>query len=244
MNSSIKSFLEAVKAAQRGLHVDEFRDTGRFSSDLEVGYEFRMRSLNSLVEQGFITIQKDRLVLGALSPAPWLLDGIAAGNVEAWEICDCYPSTARKFSPDEVSLSLVGFQGEEFVLSRIRETLPYSLHKGVKHVSLTDDTAGYDILFVGSMDGEHQHWEVKTTSRSSENFNFYLTRNEWNSARVIPNWYLVLILKNSEGHKVFGHLNGLSLISYFPVDSHPRFRWSVTKGEVCPDEVFSGLPPI
>jgi hypothetical protein len=233
-----------VKAAQRGLHVDEFRATGRFSSDFEVGYEFRMRSLNSLVEQGFISIRGDRLVLGNLSPAPWLLDGLATGTTEAWEICDSYPRVARKFSPDEVSLSLIGFQGEEFVMSRIQEALPYRLHQGIKHVSLTDDTAGYDISFLGSTGRERQHWEVKTTSRSSENFNFFLSRNEWNSARVIPNWYLVLILKNSEGHTVFGHLDGLSLVSYFPLDSHPRFRWSVTKGALEPDEVFTGLPPI
>ena len=244
MNSSLRSFLETVKAAQRGLHVDEFRATGRFSSDLEVGYEFRMRSLNSLVEQGFVSIRKDRLVLGDLNPAPWLLDGLATGNTDAWEICDSFPSAARKFSPDEVSLSLIGLQGEEFALSRIQEALPYPLHQGIKHISLTDDTAGYDISFLGATQGELQHWEVKTTSRSSENFNFFLSRNEWNSARVIPNWYLVLILKNSEGHTVFGHLDGPSLVSYFPVDGHPRFRWSVTKGELEPDEVFTGLPPI
>jgi hypothetical protein len=141
-----------------------------------------------------------------------------------------------------LNLELIGKEGEEYVVSCLKEKLETHLHPGIVHVSLTDDGAGYDIITPASKIEGRIMLEVKTTTKPGDDFYFYLSRNEWNTARRNSNWYLVLVRKTNGRLDLFGYLGSQSLVDYYPGDVHPDFQWTSVGGRLGPDDVFSGLP--
>lgn len=242
MANLLASYLEVINAAKQKMHFEDFKTGGRLSGDIRIGYQARMVAFSDLFEQGFVKLESGQLVLGALSPAPWLTEGLINGDNESWEFCDAYPTKARKFKPDLFNLEQIGREGEEFVVSWLKENLGLHLHSSIIHTSLTDDSAGYDISSPSIKLQERILIEVKTSTRPGDDFTFHLSRNEWNVALRNPNWYIVLV-KKFQGHfGLFGYLNSESLVDYYPHDQHQNFQWSSAVGNLGPDDVFSGFP--
>ncbi len=242
MTTSLASYLEVVIAAKNQHYFEDFKTGGRLAGDIRKGYQARMAAFNDLAEQGFVKLDSGLMTLGNLSPESWLTEGVLAGEATAWEICDSYPERAKKFKPDLLHLAEIGRQGEEFVISWLRENLPEDLSDQVNHLSLTDDTAGYDISTPTLKIPGRIHLEVKTSTRPESGFTFHLSRNEWSVACRNPNWYLVLVQKINGECRFFGHLDGKSLVHYYPADSHTDFQWTSVKGKLTDDDIFSGLP--
>ena len=242
MPNRLVSYLEVIRAAKRNEHFEDFKTGGRLASDIRSGYQARMAAFTELLDQGFVTLEGGLLSLGALAPETWLLDGLAQGEAESWEICDAFPTKARKFQPDLMNLEQIGREGEDFVVAWLQQKLEPSLKSAVVHTSLTDDTAGYDIASPSiKLDGRIL-LEVKTTTRPGEFFAFHLSRNEWNTAQRNSNWYLVLVRKAHGCCSLFGYLNSQSLVSYYPDDRHKDFQWTTAVGRLSADDLFEGMP--
>jgi hypothetical protein len=139
-------------------------------------------------------------------------------------------------------LSAIGLKGEFFVLELLQRQLPTHAQSAIKHVSLTDDSAGYDIEAPLNETGTTCYLEVKTTTRPTGSFRFFLSRNEWRTSTRKPNWFLVLVSLTPQTSELFGHLDSGSLANYMPEDRHRDFPWQVTRGSLSRDDVFSGLP--
>lgn len=67
------------------------------------------------------------------------------------------------------------------------------LKKKPKHISLTDDSCGYDILSYNA-DNSERYIEVKTTSSSLKHFNFFFTANELSAAQELKSNYHVYVV--------------------------------------------------
>lgn len=242
MPNRLVSYLEVIQAAKRNEHFEDFKTSGRLASDIRSGYQARMASFAELLEQGFVNLESGLMSLGALSPEAWLTEGLERGEAESWEICDAFPQKARKFQPDLLNLEQIGREGEDFVIAWLQKELEPNLRSGLVHTSLTDDTAGYDIASPSPKLQGRMLLEVKTSTRPGEDFTFHLSRNEWNTAKRNSNWYLVLVRKVHGNCNIFGYLDGQSLVSYYPEDSHKDFQWTNVVGKLGADDVFSGMP--
>jgi hypothetical protein len=242
MGDLLKSYVEVVSAAKMNLHFEDFKTGGRLSGDIRSGYQARMVAFSDLSEQGFVKLESGFMVLGTLSEAPWLIEGLLNGDSASWKFCDAYPNTSRKFKPDLFALEKIGKEGEEFIISWLKKHLEVKFHNSIVHKSLTDDGAGYDILAPSPKLQDRILLEVKTSTRPGDDFTFFLSRNEWNTAVRNPNWYLVLVRKIEGRCGLFGYLDNKSLVNYYPCDRHHNFKWSTVVGKLGPDDVFSGFP--
>lgn len=244
MSNPLTSYLDVIHAAQRREHFEDFKAGGRLTGDVRRGYQARMVAFANLVEEGLVKLDSGFLALGVLSDISWLKSGVLEGDLTAWEICDAFPQRQRKFQPDLLNLEEIGKQGEDFIISKLKEQLPLDLHSEIVHTSTFDDSAGYDISAPNNKTGGKVLLEVKTTTRPSSDFTFHLSRNEWNTASRQNNWYLVLVQKVQGKLKLYGYLDGGSLVDYYPRDNHDAFQWSSAIGKLGPDDVFDGLPGV
>ena len=242
MQLPLNIFAEVVIAAKANLHFEDFKTGGRLSGNIRDGYEARMSAFFHLENQGFVKLEDSRLVLGVLTNAPWLSHGLVFGDKAAWAICDAFPARARKFEADDFGKAQIGLDGENFVVDWIKERLTQEQFVDIDHISLRDDSAGYDISTPTLHTSEKVFLEVKTTTRNSEFFNFFLSRNEWEVSQRLANWYLVLVQKTLGIHSIFGYLDGVSLGSYFPTDNHASFQWTISRGQLTQDDVFQFMP--
>ena len=242
MSNILASYLEVINAAKSKLYFEDFKTGGRLAGDIRKGYQARMTAFLELSEQGFVKLESGKLTLGALCSVPWLTDGLSNGEVESWEICDAYPAKLQKFKPDQFNLELIGREGEDFVVAWLKENLEKHLHGEIVHTSLTDDGAGYDIVSPTAKLQGRILLEVKTTTRTGDDFTFHLSRNEWSTALRNSNWYLVLVRNTKGSFTLFGYLDNQSLVNYYPDDKHKDFKWSSVVGTLGPDDVFSGFP--
>lgn len=109
-------------------------------------------------------------------------------------------STIRKSSknPDYIELQRrnknLGNLGEQIVLKYERDSLKKypELRNKVKRADLDSD--GYDILSY-TTDGKEKYIEVKTTSSSMKDINFFLSRNELEKSRVLENYYVYIVFR-------------------------------------------------
>ncbi len=243
MNNLSKVGFTVIEAAKRNIHLEDFKVASKLATHPVLGYEAQMASLAELLDAGYIKLQNGFLELGTLTLSEWLKTGLLAGDEYSWQICDLYPQSNRKFNPDLDLLNTIGSDGEEYVVSLLRERLPASLHEDIFHTSRVNDAAGYDIQFL-SESSQNLFLEIKTSTRTSQEFNFFLSKNEWEKAKIMRNWFIVLVQKTNGVHSIFGHLPGGSIENYFPQDIHPNFSWATSKGKLAVDDVFDGLPGI
>jgi hypothetical protein len=242
MSNLLSGYLEVIKAAQQQMHFEDFKTGGRLAGDIRRGYQARMAAFRDLQSQGFVALESSRMALGELTPVPWLTNALQGGITASWEICDAFPLRSRKFKPDVFNLEQIGLEGELFVIECLRQHFDENSRMLIEHTSLADDSAGFDVASPNSSNNSRIFLEVKTTTRPGDHFTFHLSRNEWNTASRKKNWFLVLVTKVEGEHEIFGHLDGRSLVNYYPRDAHPNFQWESVIGKLASDDVFSGLP--
>ena len=239
----LSAYLNVVNAARTRMHIQDFYVGGRLSLQIAHGYEARKQILEELLKCGLVVINDSHLSIGILNENKWLLDGLEIGLKDAWDIVDAFPKRSRKFDPDSKQLVEIGMKGELFVIDELKRILPENTHSRIRQISLTDDSAGFDITAPSIKSPDKQIFlEVKTSTRPGENFNFYLSRNEFETAEAYENWYLVLVRLNDSKGSLFGHLEGSSLLSYFPKDTNQGFTWMSSSGSFTKDDLRIYLP--
>lgn len=114
---------------------------------------------------------------------------------------------------------LTGNQGEDVVLlaekRELRRNGKPDLAKKVEAICKTEDGAGYDILSF-ELDGTPKQIEVKSTTARppspNSSFGFYLSANEYEQAKLLPNFYLYIVFDvKSEKPKIWPIKNPASL---------------------------------
>lgn len=204
---------------------------------------FRLKVLGEMLQQGLVRIINDRLSLGAIDAPSWLTAELLNGDGAAWAFVEknFSETSARKF--DDQHLKEIGLDGESWVVSEYRHRLPDSMHEKVIHVSLKDDTAGFDIVAPSLNHEAHiQHMEVKTSVRRTAYFEFHISRNEYEIGASDERWVLLLVKKEEGSYFPFGHLFHSSLVSMVPKDVSDLARWQSVRIRLSSSAVFKGLP--
>ncbi len=243
MKKDLTPYLLVVNAAKNRIHIQDFYMDGRLSRNVAHGYEARKQVLRELMDSGVVALDELRLTLGTLTAFNGLLKGLEEGSPEAWAIVDLFPKKSRKFDLDSDLLNEIGMRGELFVIEELKRMLPVNFHERIQHVSLTDDAAGFDVSAPSTINPDNQiQLEIKTTTRPGNQFNFHLSRNEFETAKKFNHWYLILVSSLNLECKIFGYLEGSSLISYFPRDTTSGFSWTSAKGSFNQDDLRSLWP--
>jgi len=243
LTKDLTPYLLVVKAAKNRIHIQDFYMDGRLSLNVAYGYEARKQVLGELLNSGVVALDESRLRLGILTEFNGLSKGLEEGSPEAWELVDLFPKKSRKFDPDSDLLNEIGMRGELFVIEELKRMLPPNFHDKIQHVSLSDDAAGFDVTTPSIIDPNNQiQLEIKTTTRPGNQFNFHLSRNEFETAKSLKHWYLILVTSWNSETSIFGYLEGSSLIGYFPTDSSRGFSWTSAKGSFSKDDLRSLWP--
>ena len=101
----------------------------------------------------------------------------------------------------------IGLRGELIVYSaekkRLKDAGQLALGKKVDHVSLRDDSLGYDILSFDG-DGRERYIEVKSTTAKIADRGFFISNNELEKSQLLKNYYLYLVFDvNDKKPRIF-----------------------------------------
>jgi hypothetical protein len=220
---------EIVSASKANLSVaDYLRDSILRPIAVGANHDDRVRVVAFLVESGCLLIRDDRFVLIQSSIPDWLIQAGAKGFKLAFELRSPFLpnfSSVEKF--DQAVLNEIGLKGELAFVEYLRNK--YKSNNDIRHVSLFDDTLGYDVLRT-SADKSTFMYEVKTTSKPDlETFEFYLSRNEYRTSKSVSNWKIAC-MRISEGEAYFeGFLHWENLRNSFPIDQEENISWSASK---------------
>ncbi|MGV0772882.1 protein NO VEIN domain-containing protein [Mycobacterium syngnathidarum] len=139
-----------------------------------------------------------------------------------------------------------GLLGELEVVRRCREDLKklgrFDLSDSVQQVSVLDDSLGYDVL-APMIGGRTRHLEVKTAqSEPAATFDFFLSRNEFDTGRRDLDWALVACRRVSQVDvELVGWCRAQSLYPYVPEDRSGR--WTEAQLHIPTSVLFDDMPP-
>jgi hypothetical protein len=92
--------------------------------------------------------------------------------------------------------AIVGSKGEQIVVIEEIERLISKgrgdLAEKVKRVSVDDDSLGYDVLSYDE-DGTERYIEVKTSNAKSDDVRIFMSANEMNKSKTLPNYYIYFV---------------------------------------------------
>ena len=194
-------------------------------------YQDYKRTLDVLVNEGVILIDDAKLFPGLISDVSWIKDGLETGTEAIWEL-------AKKIEPnlkwakkyDNTALIEIGLKGEEAVMELLGDQIDERYHHRISHVSLFDDTAGFDIVSPSVKNHEESMFlEVKTTVRPADDFTFYISRNEFNVGKKTQNWSIVCVKIKNDTPLILGHLNLDQIRDLFPMEISEQVKWQSLK---------------
>lgn len=224
----------------------------------------RSLPLESFVEALFffiLTEQRELWLdqLSVIEEVPWELvpANVAAALASTFE----HPEQREAFvlaaarKVDRQALEAFGAEGEEAVLEACRKHLIGLPHLAdeIAHVSLVDDTLGYDIASPDRA-GHRHRIEVKATSALPGWADFFLSRNEASVGKRDPSWSLVVTRREVDADKdvlrmrVIGWLRFTDLEDLLPLDrptapaDSARCTWESCRVTVPDDRLRSAMP--
>jgi|GEM_PF-1873906 len=135
----------------------------------------------------------------------------------------------------------VGRAGEDALTSLLESCWPGS----TTHVSLINDSFGYDILF--RSDSFEWHLEVKTTTRRGR-LVIHLSRNEHEVSLSDPCWRLIVAgIDDKSQLQAVANVPAASLMRRAPRDALPESRWDSVSHDLRVADLQAGLtflPPL
>lgn len=239
---------EIVGAAKAGTGLAEFESDSRLMPVLAGrGHQDRMHMMRLLVEQGAVSVRSGKLTLGQFQVPEWLATASNLGFKRAQELADEFlPTDEARKKFDEALLTRIGLEGEQALVEMILSAIPQAK---VRHVSLFDDTLGYDLV-VEIEDSPPIYIEVKTSVRADKGvFTLFLSRNEELKSRTLKGWQLACV-SISEGIATYrGEMDLSRLRNEIPANSSQRVQWQTLRIQESIDDLeikvpFSSLAPI
>ncbi len=237
--------LEVLVAARQGISVKEFERQCRHAP-LENGKSFydRMRVADELKSDQMIEDENGYLRLSAKNIPSTLINDLKVGSEVAWGILECIDPTKKLLSKIDLELlHKIGLDGEYEVIEELKKNLSLREIERIRHVSLVDDSAGFDIICPSVKNSDLTVLlEVKTSPRPGSDFNFFISRNEARVARHNDNWFLLAVTASPNGYQVLGTLNFYQFSDYLPVNQDKRGQWESAKISISKDLFKKGLP--
>jgi hypothetical protein len=234
---------DALDCARNRMDVSDYHGFALRARGAGSGYHDRVRALDYLLGEGCIEVTGGKLGLNKRADWQWLGSLLREGSEEAWSIADTYVPSNAVWKVEETFRAEIGLEGELAVMRELEKSLPARDFQRVRHVSLTDDSAGYDILSP-SLTGRPSlaMLEVKTSTRSSELFRFFISRNEISRGLNSEAWALVFVQLHLKQATVLGHLGIGYFSSDFPTEVSDSVRVSELEVEVSREDLIPGLP--
>ena len=234
--------IEAAKAGETLLALERFQSLA--PPQPGKGLRDRQRVLKTLLNSGLIREDSGFLALGERKLPDWLRVALIQGDVDGWRILqtiDPGGNAGRKF--DGENLKAIGEIGEAAVVDFLKSSLEESKHWAIKHVSKTDDTAGYDIEAPALTDQELNRLEVKTSSRPTGTvFDFYLSVNEAKVGLRDGRWLLVAVQIRDGETEILGHVPMEILKQFLPTDTSKSSEWQSVLVHLDKKLLAPGLP--
>jgi hypothetical protein len=211
--------------------------------NLEQNMGDKLKVLEMLIEQKVIAELDGKLRL-IDKDFCFLNDHLLDGSTDAWRLVERQPTgpeIAKKF--DDELRKEIGLAGENFVYDQIRNRLPSAKIDKLEHISISDDTVGYDIRSPKIDSDGPVYLEVKTSIRPGT-FNFYLSRNEYKvSQKESDKWYVILVKIEEKIPKILGFIKAETLYGITPVDRDVDIsKWQSVAIAVKQEWVHRGLP--
>jgi hypothetical protein len=236
---------DAMHAASIGMDTKDFEIQCKLVPT-QNGKSFfdRVRVAEDLIRTGLIVVEDGCLKLGMKEVPTSLFKELKKGSEVGWKILDLIDHSSRLTHKIDVELiKQIGLDGELAVIEELTNSIPNSHHRRIKHISLLDDSAGFDIQAPSVKNVETTILlEVKTSPRPGDNFTFFISQNEARIARLNENWALVGVVSRAERYHALGFLLYHQFSDYLPVNIDARGRWESAKITI-PKEIFqSGLP--
>jgi hypothetical protein len=242
-NLFVQMALDCIEFAYASRNINDYNDYCKRQLGAGTAYYDRIRVKDQLIDEGFIRLDDNKLRLGEAHSSEWLEQALVNGEQAAWAICDCFPRRKLKFDPDDLAKRELGLAGELHVIDRLKQLLPASDHHRISHVSLIDDSAGYDIRSPTLSGHETESLlEVKTSARSGSNFTLFMSRNEVETGLRNPNWHLVLVLAKSGDFEITGVLKMSAIADLLPQDMSEEASWISLKLVLPVEGLHSQLP--
>ena len=231
--------VEILNMAQLGCNFDNFVATSLLLPlESGVSHGDRMRVFDSLVHEGCLYLEGGSFFRNMGYVPSWLIGGVADGFVDADAVATQLietPEQRKKF--DAEVLAQIGLRGEQAFVQALRDRLPKS--SMVNHVSLFDDTLGYDVE-VRQEGAARLCFEVKTTSKASRKFGFFLSRNEAEVALGMGNgWHLGLVQISDGTPIILGTTDFGVIHPNLPLDQSEQIRWASIKCSIGLEDVQS-----
>ena len=237
--------LEVIEAAQKRIDKKDFDLQCKLTPPTNgKSYFDRIKVYEKLVTDKIIEIDNGTLKISKKEIPEWLLNGLKKGSESSWEIFEkINPSNKTIEKIDRLLLEEIGLAGEKAVIDILKKSLPEELHIRLKHVSLYDDSAGFDIQTPSLRNNSNTLLlEIKTSSRPGSLFNFFISRNEARIASLNENWMLVGVFKKDDDYDIVGTLTYDQFSSFLPVNIHPNCRWESSKVAIPVNTFQVGLP--
>lgn len=239
MNSTIPpdqwfaSAFDVIRAAKLRLTVDDFKLQSRLNTyTIGQSYSYRIDVLNKLIRDEVIKILDNRLYIGTIDNLDWLNMALESGIKPAWHLVDeILGETDETQLFDQETLKRIGDKGEAFVVKQLHETLDSSLHREIKHVAKINDFAGFDIYAPSVLNPDNRFLlEVKTSTKNVPGqFEFFLSRNEYEVGRKNRNWCIVCVRQQDERMSIIGHVYCYQIESRLPRDVNELGQWMKSK---------------
>jgi hypothetical protein len=237
--------LEVLRAASDRISVQDFDIQCELAPvSLGKSYYDRLRVADSLIQECIIEKVDGCLRIVAKDVPTWLMQGMLSGSSIFWQIFEVLDHHGKlKCKIDLALLTTIGLDGEEEVIRQLNQCLPSSARARIKHISLTDDSAGFDIFSPSTLQNDSVCLlEVKTSSRPSADFSFFISKNEARVASQNENWRLVAVRREPRGYMVLGHLRFSHFSEILPQDTSTFSKWETASVAVPVDLIVPGLP--
>lgn len=237
--------LDVIAAARIGMSVKDFEIQCRLAPSAN-GKSFfdRIRVAESLIRDKFISSEDGYLKLAQNSIPESLVDNLLSGSEVAWKILDCIdPSKKLLKKLDQDLLNKIGLDGERAVIGELKTHLSQEDYGKIRHISLVDDSAGFDVQSPSVRNTDDVVFlEVKTSVRPGDTFTFYISKNEARVGRQNQNWFLIGVETFSEGYRVFGHISFNAFSDFLPLNQSSSGEWETAKIMVSKKMFIKGLP--
>lgn len=237
--------LEVLKAANDRISIQDFDILCQLAPATSgKSYYDRLRVAERLIAEGIIEKVDNRLKIVATDVPEWLKQGMLGGSQISWEIFETIDTKGKiEEKIDLELLATIGLDGEKEVIRQLKLNLPTLLGSRINHISLTDDSAGFDIYSPSTTQHDRFYLlEVKTSSRPGSDFRFFISRNEARIASQNENWRLVAVRRDPSGYTVLGHLRYAHFSEILPVDSSSFAKWNSASVTFPVDLIVPGLP--
>lgn len=220
---------EIISESLKGTYYEDFKRTIKLRPfEVDSSSEYIANVFKQLVELNVIQVINGRIRFITLDAIPWFSEALLYGDTQSWELANLVEKgTKRTYKFDPNKLAEIGLNGEKFVIEQLKKNLIQELHYRIQHISLLDDSTGYDIKSPSLQNSDNiELLEVKTSTRVHEEFfEFFLSKNEYITGIKNPSWSIVAVQVINGKPSVLGYVKSHQIESRMPKNVDDTATW-------------------